>query len=266
MSEARLSTGTLDWADTATSGRGLILLHSLGTDRRMWNGQMQAFASLRRVLAVDLPGHGKSNATPGEYRLDDLGADVLAVADRTGLDHFDVCGVSLGGLIGLWLAINAPERVSSLVASNTAARIGSRQGWSERMAAVASQGMMGLRDQIVPRWVAAGFPERDPETYSSLQEMFASVDPAGYVGCCAALRDADLRDAIGAIDCPTLVIGGEHDTSTPPSDAHWLHGHIAGSRLEVIPDAAHLANVDRPDVFTALVAAALEQGGPPGHR
>jgi 3-oxoadipate enol-lactonase len=182
---------------------------------------------------------------------------MLAVADEAGLDGIDVCGISLGGLIGLWLGINAPERVTSLVVSNTAARVGSREFWSERIEAVQRRGMEGILHDVVPRFVAPGFRDRDPQTFALIEEMFLSVDPSGYVGCCAALRDGDLRDSVSAIACPTLVIGGEQDVATPPAEARWLHGQIAGSHLEVIPGAAHLANIDRPDAFTRVAMSAL---------
>lgn len=259
MTRSRLDTGDLDWADTGSGGRGLIILHSLGTDRRMWQSQMADFSSMRRVIAIELPGHGGSVARPGEYSLDELGTDVLAIASEAGLAGFDVCGISLGGLIALWLAINAPDRVLSLVVSNTAARIGSRQFWSERIQAVSERGMAGVRAQVVPRFLTSDFPERDPETYARVESMFLSVDPTGYIGCCAALREADLSGEVRAITCPTLVIGGDHDLATPWAQAEELHRSIAGSRLEVVPGAAHLANLDRPHVFTDLVVTALEE-------
>jgi 3-oxoadipate enol-lactonase len=223
----------------------------------MWQPQLAGFSSMRRVVAIDLPGHGGSGARPGEYTLDELGSDVLAIASEAGLARFDVCGISLGGLIALWLAINAPDRVLTLVVSNTAARIGSHQSWSERVHAVTEGGMAGVRAQVIPRFLSEGFPERHPETFALVEEMFLSVDPVGYTGCCAVLRDADLSDEVGAITCPTLIIAGDLDVATPPAQAEGLHRSIAGSRLEIIPGAAHLASLDQPDAFTGLVTDAL---------
>jgi len=224
----------------------------------MWAPQLQAFATVRRVVAIDLPGHGRSTANPGEYSLDDLGADMLAIADQAGLARFDICGISIGGLLGLWLAINAPERVQTLVASNTAARVGSRERWADRIRAVIDQGLEGIRPSVVARFFTPDFGQRRPEVLRQVEETFTSVDPVGYMGCCAALRDADLSAAIPTIRCPTLIMAGAEDQATPPDQAEWLHRHIPHSRLEVIPRAAHLANLEQPEIFTRLAMELLE--------
>ena len=235
-----------------------MLLHSLGTDNRMWEPQLQAFATVRRVVAIDLPGHGHSSAHAGEYSVDDLGGDLLAVADQAGLARFDVCGISLGGLLSLWLAINAPERVLTAVASNTAARVGSHELWAARMQAVIDGGMEAVRPMVLARFFTSGFGEHRPDVLRQVEETFTSVDPVGYVGCCAALRDADLSTAIPAIACPTLIVAGAEDVATPPNQSRWLHEQITNSRLEVIPDAAHLASLEQPEIFTRLTMAWLE--------
>lgn len=253
-------TGDMSWTETSgDADRAVILLHSLGTDSTVWVRQIDEFARVRRVVAIDLPGHGRSRAEPGEYSIEDLGADVVAVADAAGLDRFDLCGISIGGLISLWLAVTAPERVSGLVASNTAARIGSAERWQQRIGAVTEVGLAALLPDVLPRWFSADFAARDPEALASVESSFASTDPAGYIGCCAALRDTDLRSEVTAIGCPSLVVGGAEDVSTPPSEAEWLHEQIDGSRLEIIPEAAHLANLDRPEAFAAAVLAAWDE-------
>lgn len=259
MTRSSLRTGTLHWTEQGpTDQRGLMVLHSLGTDSRMWTPQLRAFATARRVVAIDLPGHGRSSAHPGEYPLDDLGADMLAIAEEAGLARFDACGISLGGLLGLWLAINAPERVLTLVASNTAARVGSRELWAERIRAVTEKGMEGIRPTVVARFFTPDFGQRRPEVLRLIEETFTSVDPVGYIGCCAALRDGDLSEAIPAIRCPTLIVAGAQDQATPSVQAEWLHQQILHSRLEVIPHAAHLANLEQPEIFTRLVMEWLE--------
>lgn len=251
-------TGPLRWTEMGPiDGRGLLLIHSLGTDSRMWQPQLDAFAAVRRVVAVDLPGHGRSSAQPGEYRLDDLGRDLLQVADQAGHTRFDVCGISLGGMLGLWLAANAPERVLTLVASNTAARLGSEEQWSVRMHTVLEQGMEAIRPTVMTRFFTSGFDLRHPAQFEAVTEMFRAVDPVGYAGCCALLRDADISEKVTAIRCPTLIIGGEEDVATPPTQAEWLHRQIRGSRLQIIPQAAHLANLEQPETFTRLVLTEL---------
>lgn len=260
MSRIEGRTGNLDWTDHGSEGgRALLLLHSLGTDSTMWMHQIPAFSRVRRVVTIDLPGHGRSVAAEGEYRLEDLGRDVLEVADSAGIDRFDLAGISLGGLISLWLAIAAPDRVLTLVASNTAARVATSEFWSERLSAVSELGMEGIRPSVIPRFFTPGFPERDPETFRSVESVFTAVDPVGYAGCCAALRDADLRDRVAEIRCPTLIVVGDQDLATPLADGEFLGGRIAGSRLVVIPGAAHLANLDQPEAFTSTVLNAWNE-------
>lgn len=250
-------TGELHWTDTGgNAGRTVLLVHSLGTDSSLWARQVEPFSQVRRVITVDLPGHGSSTARDTEYTIEDLGADVLAVADAAGVERFDYCGISIGGQIGLWLAVEAPERVETLVAACTAARIGTSERWQQRIEAVEEVGMEGLLTTVVAGWFSPSFGDRDPDSLRSIQQVFTSVDPVGYTGCCAALRDADLTSRIAEISAPTLVVAGELDVSTPVSEAELLHEWIRGSRLQVIPGAAHLANLDRPEEFTAAVLGA----------
>jgi 3-oxoadipate enol-lactonase len=227
----------------------------------MWTPQIEVFAAVKRVVAIDLPGHGRSTAYPGEYSLEDLGADLLAIADEAGLSRFDICGISLGGLLGLWLTIIAPDRVRTLIASNTAARVGSRELWAARIRAVSDQGMAKIRPSVLARFFTPDFGQRRPEVLRQIEETFIAVDPVGYIGCCAALRDGDLSAAISAIRRPTLIMTGEEDQATPPDQAKWLHRQIPHSRLEVIPHAAHLANLEQPENFTSLAMHFLQSSG-----
>ncbi|MGA7271775.1 MAG: 3-oxoadipate enol-lactonase [Acidimicrobiia bacterium] len=254
MSHTDTRTGTLWWAEEGDPDRdALVLLHSLGTDSSMWAAQLPVLRSRRRLITIDLPGHGRSAAGAGPYRLEDLGGSVLAVADRAGLDRFDVCGISLSGLIALWLAIEAPDRVTSMVAANTAARIGTPEFWSERIRATRNRGMEGICDSVVPRFVTPEFARHHPHHYRALEEAFVRIDPVGYVGCCAALRDGDVRDSVPTITCPSLIIGGEEDVATPPQEGMWLHEHIPASRIEIIAGASHLSNLDQPERFNQAV-------------
>lgn len=250
-------TGTLDWTDTGEGEeRALVLVHSLGTASSLWMRQMEPFSEMRRVIAIDLPGHGASTADDREYTIEELGQDVLAVCDDAGVDRFDYCGISIGGQIGLWLALEAPERVTSLVAACTAARIGTADKWSERIEAVRDGGLDSLLSTVVAGWFSPSFAERDPEGLETIRRVFTSTDPIGYIGCCAALRDADLRDRVTHISVPTLLVAGSLDVSTPVSDAEFLHERIPGSSLAVIEDSAHLACLDRPGDFTRAVLEA----------
>ena len=175
---------------------------------------------------VDLPGHGNSIAGTGPYRIRDLGEDVLDVATRAGAKEFDLCGMSLGGLISIWIAGHSPERVMSLIASNTAARIASEEIWQAQIDAVTEGGMDAVSEQALARFFTSSFASEHPDVFDRTSRTLLAIDPGGYAACCAAFRDADLRELVEAIRCPTLVIGGTDDISTPPDESVWLHEHI----------------------------------------
>jgi len=251
-------TGALAWTEVGDrSDRTLLMIHALGGDRQMWERQLPSLAAIRRVVMVDLPGHGTSTAAPGPYAVRDLGEDMLDIATGAGADRFDLCGMSLGGLISLWMAARAPDRVRSLIASNTAARIGTEEIWQARIDAIAEGGMAAVPEQALGRYFTPDFAAADPGTFERTTRTLLSTDPAAYMSCCAALRDADLRELVEAIQCPTLVIGGSKDISTPPEDSAWLHDHIAGSELALIDGAPHFANLEKHEEWTAVVTAFL---------
>lgn len=234
----------------------LLLVNSIASTRDMWARQLPAFAARYRVIRYDARGHGQSPSSPGEYSLDLLGRDALSILDDEGVDAAHICGISLGGLTAMWLGIHHPDRVRSLVLANTAARIGSVRMWSERIALVREQGMSVLADMTMPRWFSAEFRERDPETVHAFRAMVQSTSQEGYLGCCAALRDADLRDVIAGITCPVLAIAGSADPATTPEGLHFIHEQIRGSSLVTL-DTAHLSNVERADEFTDAVLTFL---------
>lgn len=250
----RTETGdgaALAWSSAGDSqSPGLLFVHSLGCDSRMWQAQAEGLADAFHVIAVDVRGHGRSDAPPGPYTLDTLGADVVAVADAAELGEFSICGISIGGLIALWVAIHYPARVRSLVASNTAAKVGTADGWAGRIRAVTEEGMAEIAPRVVGNWFASGFAERHPERWEQARATFVATDPAGYIGCCEALATADLRAEVGSIAAPTLILGGELDPSTPPAEAEWLHSHIPASQIQLFPGAAHLPNLEHPDRYT----------------
>lgn len=237
----------------------VVFLHSLGSDSSMWRPQAEALAPSHRVVRIDTRGHGGSHAPPGPYTVADLGRDVLEVVDAEGLERFHLVGLSLGGLTALWLSIHHGDRLRSLTAANTAARVADEAFWQTRAQAVREQGLEGIRDAVVGRFFATGFADDRPEWFAEAREAFVGGDPDGYIGCCGALQDADLREDVGAIDVPTLVVGGDEDVATPPGDALWLQAHIGGSHLAVLPRAAHLSNLDQPDLFTQVLRTHLEE-------
>ncbi|HEX9761892.1 MAG TPA: alpha/beta fold hydrolase [Acidimicrobiia bacterium] len=259
MSRLPAVTGIIDWAVTNPGAPDtILLLHSLGTNRTMWDGQVEWLAASGwRVIAVDLPGHGRSTASRAPYTVDTLARDLKEVSEICGAEEFVVTGISIGGLIGLWLAINLPERVSALIVANTAARLGSEAFWADRIAAVQAGGMEAIRGPVVSRFFAPGFEATHPELFIRYNAIFSSNDPTGYAGCCALLRDTDLTSEVGSIRCPTLVIGGGLDLAAPPEQSEWLHRSIGGSRLEIFEGAAHLSNLDQPDLFNEALVSFL---------
>lgn len=235
----------------------VVFSHSLGADSWMWAPQVEALAADYLVVLVDTRGHGRSDAPPGPYTVDLLARDVLAAADAAGADRFHLCGLSMGGHIGLWIASHHPERLASLIACNTAARLSTPEAWEERIAAVASGGMESVREAVIDKWFAPGFAGSKPDWFNEANQVFSSLSPDGYAACCGALATSDLTGAVSGITVPTLIIGGSHDVATPPAQAEWLHEMIAGSELTILNGAAHLSNLDAPDAFTAGLRAFL---------
>ena len=205
-------------------------------------------------IRYDARGHGRSSSPAGDYTLEQLGRDALAILDGEGVREAYVCGISLGGLTAMWLGVHAPDRIRALVLANTAARIGTAESWAERMAFVRERGMSAVADLTIPRWFSPEFRERDPETVHAFRAMIQSTSPEGYLGCCAALRDADLREAIASIACPVLAVAGSADPATAPEGLHFIHQRIPGSALVTL-DTAHLSNVECAAEFTASVTS-----------
>lgn len=230
----------------------MVLSNSLGTDQSLWDFQEAAFSRQRAVWRYDTRGHGGSDVVAGDYSIERLGKDLLSVIDATGADRVDLCGVSIGGLTVLWVALRAPDRVRRVVLANTAARIGEVNVWSARINTVAAEGTAALADATMSRWFTPQFRAARPDIVAAFHVTLAGTSAEGYAGCCAALRDADLRDQVSRVACPTLVITGRHDPATPPAQGHWLAQHIPGARL-VDLDAAHLSNVERSDEFNSAV-------------
>lgn len=236
----------------------LVLINSLGTDLTMWDPQVPTFASHRQVVRYDTRGHGRSPAPPGPYTINDLGNDLVALLDRLGIVRADVCGISLGGLTALWLARDHPDRVDRIVLANTAARIGTREGWRERAEMVRQHGTGAIADTVVERFLSRGFRARNPGTAEGLRERLRNFDDEGYAGCCLALAEADLGDDITGIAAPALVIAGTHDVATPLDDARWLNATLPTSRLVVLDGAGHLTSIEAPEIFAKTVLGFLE--------
>lgn len=243
--------------DGPSDGPTLLLSNSLGTDLHMWDWQIPAFSSAFRVVRYDCRGHGRSGVPPAPYTIEDLGADALAVLDAVGAERAHLCGESLGGLVALWLAAHHPERVDRAVFASTAGRIGTPELWEARAQSVRDQGMEGVADTVIERFFSSGFRERHSEIVRPIRTTLLSTAAEGYIGCCMALRDADLREQVPKIRSPSLVVAGLHDLATPVSDAEWLHSKITRSELVVLEEAAHLCSIERPERFGEVVVRFL---------
>ena len=233
------------------SGAGdsvLLFSNSLGTDYSMWEPQMSALAREFRILRYDTRGHGQSSAAPGEYTIEQLGRDVLALLDALSIERVHFCGLSMGGMIGMWLGVNAPERLRRLVLCNTAARIGTPAAWNARIATVRREGMKTVAAAVIERWFTPEFRALHPKKVAPAQRMLENSPPDGYAACCAAVRDMDQRETIGTIPVPTLVIYGGQDPVIPNSDALFLKERIPGAEAVEL-QAAHLSNVEQADAF-----------------
>ena len=235
----------------------LILSHSIGTDHGMWEPQIPDLIQHFQVLRCDTRGHGASDAPPGPYSVEQLASDVLCLADRLGIGKFAFCGLSMGGAIGQWLAVNAPERIERLILANTGPKLGSPENWEMRIRAVTEKGMSAIVDLAMPRFFSDETRERGDPNVESIRSVFLGTNPVGYAGCCGALRDFDGNAVLGKISVPTLVISGKRDVSTPwAGHSEILCQKIAGAK-SVMLDAAHLSNLELPHSFTSAVAGFL---------
>lgn len=240
----------------------LVLSHSLGCDHAMWVPQMPDLLDHFQVLRYDTRGHVASSAPPGDYTLDQLGRDVLGLAAALKIGRFAFCGLSMGGAVGQWLALNAPQRLTSLVLANTAPRFGTPEGWETRRRAVREGGMQAIVEMTKQRFFSPEMlAQSDPYAYSVLS-VFLGTEPAGYVGCCAALRDVEHTALLSKIRVPTLVIGSDRDPSTPWADHGAMAREIPGAKSVVLP-GAHLSNLGRPRSFTTAVLEFLLPSDPP---
>ena len=228
----------------------LVLSHALGLSMAMWDPQVAPLSRAFRVVRYDHRGHGGSPVPAGRYRIEDLGRDVLRLIDRLALERVAFCGLSLGGMVGLWLAANAPERVDRLVVCCAAARMPRPNDYAERAKLVRAQGMDAIADRVIGRWFTPAFLTRRPDAVAGIKELLLATPPEGYAATCEALAAMDLLDDLPRIVASTRVIAAAEDQSTPPEQSQEIARRIPGAELVVIPDAAHLANVEQPEAIT----------------
>ncbi len=227
----------------------LVLSNSLGTTMDMWLPQLPDLLPHFRVLRYDTRGHGQSEITPGPYSIEQLGRDVLSLLDGLQISRAHFCGLSMGGMTGMWLGVHAPRRIDRLALCNTSAAIGLPEVWNARITKVRQEGMASIIDMVLARWFTADFLAHAPAQVERVKAMLRATDTEGYVANCAAVRDMDQRADLGRITAPTLVIAGRHDQSTPPEHGELIARAIPGAHYVAL-NAAHLSNWEVAKAFT----------------
>ena len=234
----------------------LAFSNSLGANCSMWDPQAQELRREFQILRYDTRGHGQTSVPPGPYSIEQLGKDVLALLDDLHLGRIHFCGLSMGGMIGMWLGIHAPDRLNKLVLCNTGAKIGTEESWRSRIEAVQKGGMKSIASGVMERWFTPAFRAKEPTTVARIQKTLEGTNPEGYVSCCAAIRDYDCREQLEKIGAPTLIITGAHDPATPAADGRFIVAHIRGAKYQEL-DAAHLSNIEDQDRFTLKLVGFL---------
>jgi 3-oxoadipate enol-lactonase/4-carboxymuconolactone decarboxylase len=238
----------------------VALSHSLGLDHGMWDLQMPGLLQRYRVLRYDTRGHGATDAPAGDYTIERLGLDALALLDRLAIDRVAWVGVSLGGFVGQWIAAHAPDRLTHLVLANTTPRIAEPAGMDERGKTVLARGMAAIVDTAMTRFFVGPLVEANPPHVASARQTVLATNPVGYAGCCAALRDADLHELLPRIRTPTLVISGDRDEAMPFAE----HGSVLAAGIRSAQSVrlatAHISNLGLPRTFTRVLVNFLRPG------
>lgn len=236
----------------------LLLSNSLGTTHEMWEPQIAALTPRFRVLRYDSRGHGRSAVPEGPYTLEMLGRDALALTEALGIERFAFCGLSKGGMVGQWLGLHAPDRLTRLVLCNTAASVGQPEMWNKRIETVRQHGMAAIVDAVIDRWFTKPFQAADPEAVAKVRRQILSIAPAGYAACSAAVRDVAFLEELHRIRTPTLVVNGLADVALPPALGEAIAARIPDCGL-VAFDAAHLSNIEAREAFNGALLDFLKE-------
>ncbi|MCX4091369.1 3-oxoadipate enol-lactonase [Nocardia sp. alder85J] len=246
--------------DGPEDGVPVLLSGSLGSDLRMWEPQVAALAAAGyRVVRYDHRGHGNSPVPPGPYTLADLGADAVALLDELGLDSAHVVGLSLGGMVGMWLGEHAPQRIRTLTLCCTSARLGPPESWTARAATVRAEGMAAITEAVVLRWFTAPWRAAHPERIAAFEQMVAATPAEGYAACCAAIAAMDIARGLPGITAPTLVISAAEDPATPPEHGRRIAADIPRARFDIVSPGAHLATAEAVDAISDLIIGHLKE-------
>jgi 3-oxoadipate enol-lactonase len=234
----------------------LMLSNSLGTNLHMWDEQVAPLTRHFRLVRYDRRGHGQSDAPTGPYSMEMLGRDVLAILDHLRIEKINWCGLSMGGMVGMWLGARAPQRVDKLILSNTTAYFADKAMWDGRLKTVREQGLPAIVEANMERWFTKPFRERSPQAVGRIRDMFLATKVDGYVGCGEAIRAMDHRPLLPKINAPTLVIAGKHDPATTLEAGEFIVHHTPNATLAVL-DTAHIANVEQPQRYADTVLGFL---------
>jgi 3-oxoadipate enol-lactonase len=234
----------------------LMMSNSLGTDLHMWDEQVAPFTRHFRLLRYDRRGHGKSSVPKGPYSMERLGRDVVGVLDGLGVQKINWCGLSMGGMVGMWLGANAGSRIDKLILSNTSSYFPDKTLWDGRIKLVRDKGLAGIVDANMERWFTKGFRDRAPAAMEKMRKMFLATNIEGYVGCGEAIRDMDHRPLLSKITAPTLVIAGRHDPATTLEAGEFIQQHVPGAKIAVL-EAAHISNLEQPQAYADTVLGFL---------
>jgi 3-oxoadipate enol-lactonase / 4-carboxymuconolactone decarboxylase len=235
----------------------VVFSNSLGTTLEMWDAQVRALAPRYRCLRYDMRGHGRSPAIEGPLTVEALADDLAGLLDRLAVVTAHLVGLSLGGMTAQAFGVCHPQRTASLVLIATSAHLPPPEGWEQRARTVQAAGMGAIVDVVMGRWFTADTLALTPEVVAPVRDRFLGLDPKGYAACCLAVRDMDLRDRIGAITAPTLVVAGEDDPATPLEMSEDIVSRIRGAELTVVPEAAHLVAIEQPDALNELLLGFL---------
>ncbi len=245
--------------DGPAKGRVVLMSNSLMSSHEMWDRTVPALADRYRVLRYDTRGHGRTTTTPGPYSIARLADDAAGLLDALGIASAHFVGLSMGGMIGQQLGARYPARVLSLSLCDTASEMPPRELWEERLAIARSQGIPGLVDGTIKRWFTEPFIRRAPGEIEKVRAMILGTGVEGYAACACAIRDVAQTTMLLAITAPTLVLTGRQDPATTVAHATVLHRVIAGSRLVILDDAAHLSNIEQPRAFNDALRGFIDE-------
>lgn len=253
MSKIKIQNAALNYLfDDFKKEQTVVFSNSLGTDLMMWDKQLKLLGQEFNILRYDTRGHGKSEVTEGDYSIEMLGNDVLDLLDYLKIESVNFCGLSIGGLTGQWLGIHAPERLNKLILCNTAVKIGNKESWNTRIETVQKNGLDSIVSGTQERWFTPEYVTENKAEVASVLATFVQTPLAGYISCCAAVRDADFTDEVSEISAPTLIISGTEDLVTTVKDGDFLMEKIPDSILAALK-TAHISNIEKGDDFTKLL-------------